>query len=106
MNKQYYQPPISGGCFLCTKMPVYSSHAGKLPHKLGKTDKDTSISGSIKQVALKYQDVIAKQMKERQAKYCGNQHQKVDFGPNGHKSKLEPTTQRKELEKIIFMKYG
>lgn len=93
------------------KMPVYSPHAGKFPHKLGKTDKDTSISGSIKQVALKYQDVIAKQMKERQRLSTGGdrkseKYKNQDMTKWSDLEKLEPTTQRKELAKIIFMKYG
>ena len=52
------------------------------------------------EVALKYQDVIAKRMKEKQAEYYGNRFEKVDFGSNDHKSKEEPTTTRKELSKI------
>lgn len=89
--------------FYVQKMPAYSSHAGKLPHKLGKTDKDTSISGSIKQVALKYQDVIAKQMKDRMKLSEGRGKKREDQMVIPFS---EPTNQRKELAKIIFMKYG
>ena len=55
---------------------------------------------------MKYQGVIAKRMKERQAEYHGNQYQKVDLRPDGQKSKLEPTTQRKELAKIAGTSEG
>lgn len=57
---------------------------------------------------MKYEEVIAEQMKQRQAVYYGNQYKKVDSGSNGHKSKIEdvPTTKRKELAKIAGTSEG
>lgn len=58
------------------------------------------------EIALKYQEVIAEEMKKRQAEYHGNQYQKMDIRPDGQKSKKEPTTQRKEMAKIAGTSEG
>ena len=58
------------------------------------------------EIALKYQEVIAEEMKKRQAEYHGNQYQKVDIRPDGQKSKKEPTTQRKEMANIAGTSEG
>lgn len=58
------------------------------------------------EIALRYEDVIAKRMKERQSEYYGNQYSKVDLGPNGQKSKIEHTTRRAELAKIAGTSQG
>lgn len=57
-------------------------------------------------IALKYEAVIAKRMKERQAEYHGNQYEKVDLRPNGQKSKDEHTSKRAELAKIAGTSQG
>ena len=57
------------------------------------------------EVALKFQDVIAQQMKEKQkegqSKFCGNQYKKVESRPTGPN-----TNQRKELAKIAGTSEG
>lgn len=58
------------------------------------------------EIALRYEDVIAKRMKERQSEYYGNQYSKVDLRPNGQKSKMEHTTRRAELAKIAGTSQG
>lgn len=58
------------------------------------------------EIALRYEDVIAKRMKERQSEYYGNRYSKVDLGPNGQKSKIEHTTRRAELAKIAGTSQG
>ena len=59
------------------------------------------------EIALRYEDVIAKRMKERQSEYYGNQYSsKVDLGSNGQKSKMEHTTRRAELAKIAGTSQG
>lgn len=57
-------------------------------------------------IALKYEAVIAKRMKERQSEYHGNQYKKADLRPNGQKSKEKPTTKRAELAKIAGTSQG
>lgn len=59
------------------------------------------------EIALKYEDLIAKRMKERQKKYYGNQYsEKMDFGPNGPESKVESTRTKAELAKIAGTSQG
>lgn len=54
------------------------------------------------EIALKYEEVISRQMKGRQAEYHGNRYQKVDSGSIDQKS----TTTRKELAKIAGTSEG
>lgn len=51
------------------------------------------------EIALRYKEVVARRAKERQAEYHGNQHEKVDFGPNDQKS-TGPINTRAEIAKI------
>ena len=57
------------------------------------------------EVALRFQNVIAQQMKEKQkegqSKFCGNQYKKVESRPTGPN-----TNQRKELAKIAGTSEG
>lgn len=74
-----------------------------LSHQLGRRNLNDFQRNEI---ALKYQDVVGKRMKERQAKYYGNQYEKEDLCSNGQKSTFVPTTARKELAKIAGTSEG
>ena len=52
------------------------------------------------EIALKYQEIISKKAKEKQAMYHGNQYKKVDLRSKDPKSKTESIDTNEELGKI------
>ena len=68
-----------------------------LQHQLGRRNLNDFQRSKI---ALRYEDIINKKAKERQAEYFGNQYKKVDYGSKDPKSKNDSHYTRNEIAKI------